>query len=262
VSTDVARLDLRLRIRSLVGYALGMAAYAFVVVAIYPTFKDDASLDRFTAESSTVAALFGASGSLTSPSGWLNANLYANFLPLVVLLLTIGYGAACIAGQDEDLTLAMVATLPVSRRGLVLAKFTVMCLQALPVSVATALCVLAGRGFDLPVGTGALVGVTVGALLLGVDFGALAMLVGAWTGSRGSALGVTSAVAAASYLVSSLAPAVDWLRPARVLSPFYWSVGDAQVADGLSAGSVLVLGGVALVLLALTVAAFERLDIH
>ena len=48
---------------------------------------------------STVAALFGATGSLTSPTGWLNANIYSNFLPLVVLLLTIGYGASAIAGQ-------------------------------------------------------------------------------------------------------------------------------------------------------------------
>jgi ABC-2 type transport system permease protein len=29
-----------------------------------------------------------------------------------VLLLTIGYGAACLAGQDEEGTLALIATLP------------------------------------------------------------------------------------------------------------------------------------------------------
>ena len=90
-----------MRRRALIGYTLGMAVYALVIVALYPSFKNDTSLNEFTKNSSTVAALFGASGSLTSSSGWLNANLYANFVPLIVLLLTIGYGASCIAGQTK-----------------------------------------------------------------------------------------------------------------------------------------------------------------
>ena len=69
--------------------------------------------------------------------------------------------------------------------------------------------------------------------LLSIDFGVLAMFVGAATGSRGSALGITSALAAASYLISSLAPAVHWLRPARYASPFYYAVGDGQLDHGI-----------------------------
>ena len=37
-----------------------------------------------------------------------------------MLLLTIGYGAACLAGQNEDGTLALVAALPVRRRAILL----------------------------------------------------------------------------------------------------------------------------------------------
>ncbi|HET7389022.1 MAG TPA: ABC transporter permease subunit [Nocardioidaceae bacterium] len=261
-SLDLARIDLRLRRRSLIGYAIGMAIYAFVIVALYPTFKDDAMLDEFTQKSSKLAALFGASGSLTSPPGWLNANLYGNFVPLIILLLTIGYGAHAIAGQDEDLTLGLAATLPVSRLSIVLQKFAVMCLVAVPVSVVTMLVVLAGRHYELPIGTGPLVGITVGAWLLGVDFGVLALLLGSLTGNRGLALGVTSAVAAAAYLISSLAPAIDWLRPARFASPFYWAVGNGQVVDGLGVGSAVALVAVAVVLLAASCAAFSRLDVH
>lgn len=46
--TGIARLDLLLRRRGMIGYALGMAVYVFVIVALYPTFKDDASLNQFT----------------------------------------------------------------------------------------------------------------------------------------------------------------------------------------------------------------------
>ncbi len=68
---------------------------------------------------------------------------------MIVLLATIGYGASGIAGQDEDGTLGLVTTLPVTRRVIIVGKLAALLAQALPVPVATALCVLAGRGFDL-----------------------------------------------------------------------------------------------------------------
>lgn len=259
---DVALLDLRLRRRATIGYTLGIAAYVFVIVALYPAFKDETSLNDLTNGDPTLGALFGLTGSLTSPSGWLNANIYANFLPLVILLLTIGYGAACVAGQDEDGTLSLVVTLPQSRRAILGQKIATLVLQALPVAVATLLLVLVGRTFDLDLGAGALVGTTLGVLLLGIDFGLLALLIGVLTGSRGAALGGTSAVAAASYLVSSLAPVTHWIHPMRAASLFYWSVGNDQLARGLSTGSTAVLACVGVVLAVASALAFDRLDVH
>jgi len=260
--TGIARLDLVLRRRGTIGYALGMAVYVFVIVALYPTFKDDASLNRFTEGNPAVAALFGATGSLTSPTGWLNANIYSNFLPLVVLLLTIGYGASAIAGQDEDGTLGLIVTLPLSRRRILVQKAMTLVAVAVPAGLATVLVVLAGRGFGLSLGTGHLVGATIGVVLLGIDFGALALLAGALSGSRAIALGVTSSLAAASYLVSSLAPVTHWVRPVRFGSLFYWAVGNAQLRTGLSLTSAVVLAGFAAVTLGAAAQAFERQDVH
>jgi hypothetical protein len=56
-----------------------MALYTFVVVALYPSFKNSTSLDNLSG--STAAALFGVTGPLTSPGGWLNGNIYSNFFP-------------------------------------------------------------------------------------------------------------------------------------------------------------------------------------
>jgi ABC-2 type transport system permease protein len=262
VSGDVLLLDLRLRRRSLIGYTLGITGYALVVVALYPAFKNETSLNQLTDNGSAVAALFGANGPLTTPTGWLNANLYANFVPLIALLLAIGYGASCLAGQDEDGTLALVATLPISRRGIVAQKSATMSLQAVPVSLATLACVLLGRGFDLPITAAGLVGVTIGTVLLAIDFGALALLVGARTGSRGTALGIASTAAAASYLISSLAPVVHWLHPARFASPFFYAVGDGQLSRGLSLADAAALLAVAGAFTVAAAIAFERLDVH
>ena len=259
---DVTRLDLRLRRRSLLGYTAGMALYALIIVALYPQFKNSVSLDQITKNGSAVAALFGAIGSLTSPTGWLDANIYVNFLPLIMLLITIGYGASCIAGQDEDGTLSLAAALPISRRSILAQKTLALAIQAILLALATMVCVIAGRGFELNVSVGNLAGITAGVILLGIDFGLAAVALGCWTGRRGTALGVTATVAAASYVISSLAPVVAWIRPARYISLFYWSVGDAQLSTGLTAAAAAVLAAAGIALLMAAAVALSHLDLQ
>jgi ABC-2 type transport system permease protein len=262
MSGHVTRLDLANRWRSVVGYSLGMALYTLVVVALYPAFEHSTSLDDFIASDSTAAAVFGVTGSLTSPDGWLNGNIYANFLPLVMLLLTIGYGAAALAGQDEDGTLCLLVVLPVRRRAVVLEKAGAMTVQALVLATTVAVIVVVGRAFDLTVPASNVVSVSVAVALMGLDLGLVAMAVGALTGRRGTALGIGTAIAAASYLVSSLAPVVSWLEPAKYASLFYWSIGDDQLGSGVAAIDYAVLLGVFVVALYAVVASFRRLDVH
>jgi beta-exotoxin I transport system permease protein len=262
VRPDIARLDLANRRRSLIGYCLGMAVYTLVVVAMYPAFKTSSSLDKFIASDSTAAALFGISGSISTSSGWLNGNIYANFFPLVMLLLTVGYGAACLAGQDEDGTLGLLAVLPVRRSVIVANKAAAMAAQAAALAATVAVLVVTGRSFQLSVTVAHVVSVSAAIFLLGLDFGLVAMAAGALTGRRGTAIGVGTALAAASYLVSSLAPVASWIRPGRYASLFYWSVGNSQIIRGVSAGDYAVLVAVGLCVLTAAMLAFRRLDIH
>lgn len=262
MSLDVARLDLRLRRRATLGYAIGSVAYTFVIVALYPSMRHDTGLDNLTKNDPAMAALFGAVGSITSPVGWLNANLFVNFAPLLVLLVTIGYGASCIAGQNEDDTLALIAVLPMTRGNIVTQKVLALFAQAAAVSIVTGLVVLLGRNFELGVPIGHLMGATAGLLLLGVDLGLLALVIGTTTGSRGLALGITSAVAVVSYVISTMALAVTWMKPLRPVSLFSWAVGRNQLAAGLSPASWAVLLGVAVVLTALATRTFDRFEVR
>jgi ABC-2 type transport system permease protein len=257
---NITRLELRLRRRSIVGYAAGMGLYTLVVVALYPSFKNSTSLNSLSG--STAAALFGVTGPLTSPSGWLNGNVYGNFFPLIMLLLTIGYGAACLAGQDEDGTLALMAALPIRRRAIVVQKALAMALQALLLAASITICVFVGRGFQLAVGSGNAVAIAVALTLMGLDFGLITMAAGAATGRRGTALGIGTALAAASYLLSSLATTISRIRPARCLSLFYWSVGNDQISKGVSAADFTVLTVAGLCALFAAVAAFRRADLN
>jgi ABC-2 type transport system permease protein len=257
---DIIRLELALRRRSTIGYAAGMALYTFVVVALYPSFKNSVSLNSLSG--STAAALFGVTGPLTSPGGWLNGNIYGNFFPLIMLLLTIGYGAATVAGQDEDGTLALLAVLPLRRRAILAQKASAMAVQALLLAAAVTICVFTGHAFQLTISPGHVIAVAAALVLMGLDFGLITMAAGAATGRRGTALAVGGGLAAASYLLSSLAATVSWIRPGRYLSLFYYSVGNSQISTGISAARFAVLLLTGLAALAAAAVAFRRADLH
>ena len=257
---DITQLELTLRRRSTIGYAAAMVLYTLAVVALYPSFKNSTSLDSLSG--STAAALFGVTGPLTSPGGWLNGNIYGNFFPLIMLLLTIGYGAAAVAGQDEDGTLALLTALPLPRRAILVQKAAAMALQALLLAAAVTIAVFIGRAFDLAISPGNAIAISAALVLMGLDFGLVTMAAGAATRRRGTALAVGACLAAVSYLLSSLAQTISWIRPGRYLSLFYWSVGDDQISKGLSAGDFAVLITAGLCALWAAADTFRRADLN
>ncbi len=262
MTTEILGRDLAERRRSLFAYTAGMAAYVLVVVAIYPAFKDSTSLDSFASSNAGLAAVFGVSGSLTSSAGWLSANVYANFFPLVLLLLSVGYGAACIAGQEESGLLELTLSLPFRRTTVVAEKIGALAVQVAVLSVVVFLTSWCGTFFQMDLSVSRLAMTTAATGLMAVDFGLLALALGAVTGNRGLSIGIATVVAAASYLVSSLAPVVSAIEPFRILSLFYWSVGDNQLSSGTSAASYGVLVGVGALTAVAGLILFERHDLR
>ncbi len=63
-------------------------------------------------------------------------------------------------------------------------------------------------------------------------------------------------------MISSLAPVVAWIRPARYASLFYWSVGNAQLSTGLTSASAAVLAAAGITLLIAATVALSRLDLQ
>lgn len=262
MKSEIAQLDLRARRRSLIAYAVGLALYTLLIVVIYPDFKNTTSLNNLTKGNSAAAALFGATGSITSPGGWLNANVFDNFFPLILILVTVGYGASALAGQDEDGTLCLLTVLPVPRRVIVLQKALVMTILAVILAASVGACAMVGRSFDVNVPATTILQASLSVALMAIDFGLLTMAFGAFTGRKSSAIAIGATLAAVSYVVSALAPVEAWIRPAKYVSLFYWSVGNDQIASGVDTAGWLVLIATGLMGLWLSIAAFRRLDVH
>jgi ABC-2 type transport system permease protein len=137
-------------------------------------------------------------------------------------------------------------------------KVATMIIQALILGLTVAACVYVGRAFQVTLDPRHVATATLAVLLLGIDLGLIALALGAGTGSRGTAIGISSAIAAVCYLISSLAPVVHWIHPVRYASLFYWAVGNEQLTRGAGPGSLAVLLGVAIA----ANTAFRRLDVR
>jgi hypothetical protein len=77
-----------------------------------------------------------------------------------------------------------------------------------------------------------------------------------------NSLGTGTGLAAASYLLSSLAATISGIRPGRYLSLFYWSVGNDQISNGVSITDFTVLTLTGLCALIAAVAAFRQADLN
>ncbi|HEY6055368.1 MAG TPA: hypothetical protein VIU86_15665, partial [Gaiellaceae bacterium] len=114
---------------------------------------------------------------------------------------------------------------------------------------------------SMDVGLGRLAAATTAAVLLALVFAAVAFLLGAATGKRGKAVAVASALAVLTYVLNALSSLVDFLEPARWVSPFFHYAAGDPLRNGLSLWHALVLVGIALAAAALALPAFERRDL-
>lgn len=260
---NVFTKSIREQRRSLLWWGLGLVALTAITVLYYPTIRNTPELNQMMENlPEGLRALIGGEGDLVSAAGYLNSQLFALMVPLLFLIYAIALGAGAIAGEEERGTLDLLLAQPVDRRRLVLDKFAALASLVAALGVILWVAVWIGaRLVELPIGGGRLAAATLGAALMAILFGALALALGGITGRRGVALGVGAAVAAGAYVLNGMAPLVDALAPLRRLSPFYYAIGADPLRNGLNLGHVAVLVVAMLVLVVAAVVAFDRRDV-
>ena len=254
--------DLR---RSLAWWSLGLCGVVALIVAVFPTVRDNPSLTRLVQdypEAIKGFVAFGGQVDYTSGPGYLGSELFAIWVPLLLLIAAIGAGARAIAGEEEAGTLDLLLSNPISRQRLVLDKLAALVAEALLLASVLLCALLVGdAAAGMHVSAAHLAEAVVSALLLATGFGAIALLTGAATGRRAPSIGIPVALAVAAYVVNSLAPLVHALEPLQKASPFY----HYSVSDPLRHGLELThVGFLVAVFTAAAIAApivFERRDL-
>lgn len=250
--------------RIVLGWAAFCALWPAMYVGLYPSIAAVGEIQRIIDQMPpAIRDLFAGTGlNISTPTGFLNMELFSFVGPLLVLAYTVVVGGGATAGEEERGTIDLLLANPVPRRRVVLQKSLAFLLGTLVIGLgmwlgAAAGAVGVGVELDLALVAQALASV----VLLGLAFGGLALALGAFTGRRWLAAGVALMVAIASFFVNGLGALVDWLEPWRPLSPFYQYIANDPLTNGLDPGNALVLLGWAVAGVIVAVVAFERRDL-
>jgi ABC-2 type transport system permease protein len=227
-----------------------MAIFSLVNVAFWPSLEGSDAMKAFDDMGSLLEA-FGAQD-LGTPSGYLDGQMYALMLPLLLSGMAIAHVTALTSGDEDAGRLELVYALPVRRSSIWLSRLAAAFAVLLGAAAVVVGVVVATRPvFSLEeVSVGRLVWATSCCALLAAFHASIAFVAGALGARRGRAVGAAVLVLVVGYLLSFLAPLAQALEPARAWSPWYWALGERPVSDGpdLLLLLVLVLGTAAAVI--------------
>lgn len=259
---EVARQTLRLQRRTLLVWALGLAGMVAVYGSLWPSIRDQSSVTELMDQMPEALRSLMAMTDMSTPVGYVQAELLGLTGPLLVVLFAVFSGANGVAGEEERRSLDLLLANPVSRTRVVLERIVAMGVGVAVLVGAMGLgLVAAGVVVDLDLSVGHVAAAMLHLGLLGCVFGALASAVGAATGRPTVARAVPAVAAVLAYLVNGLAPLVDWLKPFRDLSPFAQYSNHMPLVNGVSLPGVAVAAGTVALLAAGAVVAFRRRDV-
>lgn len=229
---------------------MGVAVYRDIDLDVYRNLPDYVRSLMGIPEGADVAALavgviFGFAGAM------------------ILASLALSMGAATIAGEERDGTIGLLLGNPKTRRSILLSKLAGM------VTVITAgTLVLYAAVLTIPPMLGVEVGsLHVEAMMLhllvnALFYGFLAALIGAWTGERSKASGITVGVMLLGYFAAGLLPlisSVSWL--ARIF-PWYYFDSSAPDVNGVAWGHIAVLAGLGIAFVVGAVYGLDRRDLR
>ena len=254
------------RRRSVWIWAIGISSMSFLTFSAWPALAEDSQAlqDLVNAFPKEVLALFGLTdpSALATPEGFVSSRTYGSVGPIVVIVFAISAMASLVAKEESSGILDLVVSASQRRRTLLAEKaYAVFCLLGVIAAFLFIVALAGNAAWDMGIGLYGMFAANVGLGLLGMCFWGISIALWSLFGSSGPAIGATAAIAVGAFFLNGLGAIIDFLGPARYLSPFYWYLGDTvPLAKGITWGYV-ALAVIALAGTAIAVARFEHRDL-
>jgi len=173
----------------------------------------------------------------------------------------IALGAQSVAGEEQDRTLHLVLSTPISRTSYVLSRAAgVVLLMAGGGVVLWAVAALMPHLVGTATGDAHILALIVHLTAAGIFHASLALAVGAATGRKAAAAGVAAAVMVLGWLASSLLPM--WRAGAAGWVPWTWFNGSKPLVNGVDGGYLALLLGGSVLLIALAVVGLRTRELR
>jgi ABC-2 type transport system permease protein len=225
-------------------------------------FLDETMLSFMDEFPEALLALFGG-GDMSTPEGWYQLETFGMMAPIAVMVVTVAIGSRALAGEEERRTMGLLLANPVRRSTVVHQTTLAMILYGIGVGFSIFAGVAIGSllgGLGMNIGNIAATSLLV--TLVGVAFGAFALVLSAVTGRVKVAVYGTVGVALMFYVANAFLPFSDSLAGLARLSPFYYYLSSDPLNSGMNWVHAAVLATLTAVLVAGAVLAFQRRDLR
>lgn len=220
---NVFRKTLRDKRFFVLGWSLGIALLAFAMTTFYTSFNGGQIDELLKSLPPALEGLVGNLADWRQLPGYLGSQIFDIRLPIFISILSILLAVSLTVGEEDKGQLRALVGLPISRRMIVLGKWLAIVVICLAVSLAAAVGVLLGlqvihESLDGMV----LVRLIAFTWLLVVTVSTAIFAIGIASGKRALTTGVGIIVTIGSFLLTTFAQSVDWLKDYEKFSLFHF----------------------------------------
>jgi ABC-2 type transport system permease protein len=260
--------ELRQRRTALLWWTIGSVILTSAILLLYPSIRDQAEqlnkvINQLPPGLRELKTGGSASVNVADPIAFLNSQLFYATLPILWIILSITRGASVLGRDEQNHTLELLLSRPISRGRLLLAKAISLAVEFVVVSGATLLAIiLLAPLFDMHVGSAHLALATLYTASFSLSFGLIAFgLQAASSLTRRAATAVAVVLGFGGYLLASLSGLTDWLKTPAKLAPYHYFAPDKVMHGETAFGLNVYLLGVLVFVVALSYIGFRRRDI-
>lgn len=259
---ELIAVPLRAVRRAVLWWAIGLAALVAMTMSVWPAFKGSSGISQAIDQlPSGVVQAFGLQD-FGTPAGFLRANLYDFFVPLLLVVAAVMLVSGQTAGEEAGGRLELYLAQPVGRRAVLLGRVIAALVALIVIALALLVVQLASdAAVDLGIDTGYVLATIVLSTLLAALHGSLAVAIAGLRPRPSLVLGIGLGVAIAGCVAASLFPLSDVLAPWRHISPWDWAFGGSPLEQATEWWRYAALAVPSVVLTAIGVFSVNRRDI-
>jgi ABC-2 type transport system permease protein len=197
----------------IVGWFIGLATMTILTLSFFPSFKNGELGRTFNNLSPALQKVVGNTDSFRTVGGYISQQIFALRIPLLATVLSIVLFNGLTVGEERKGLLETQLSLPLKRTTILLQKL----LAGIVILAVASIGIFIGIWITLLLIHEHYSYLTIwreifGAVLVSLDFGLIAFMLGSAIGKKSIAVGAASGFAFLSYLISSLAAAVPSLK--------------------------------------------------
>lgn len=229
----------------LFGWAVAIFWIVLLTMAVYNALSQQGIEQIVGQTPDSLKSLIGTTADFTTIPGYIGQQIFGPNLVLFTIIMAVLLFLGISSGkEDRGLTQTML-TLPISRSSLYLQQW----LAVVIVIGLACLAILPGIGLGLLIvnhsADWARISLTTfECWLMNLAYGLVGYSVAMATGKRGLSITVAAGYAVVSFIVTTLSPAVNWLKWPDKLSVFHYYNNPQIMSNGLNWAHVWVLLGV------------------